>query len=180
MPDPVIIVEYDPRWPFLFEEIRATVAAALGDLVVTVEHVGSTAVPGLAAKPIIDLDVVIPSLSDMPAAIERLATLGYVHQGDLGITGREAFRAPHQDPKHHLYVCPLDSEELRRHRAFREYLLTHPDEATAYGALKKACALRFSDDRSAYVEAKGPFVAEILRRALSIENGKPTGLYDQS
>ncbi len=145
------------------------VTTSLGDLVVTVEHVGSTAVPGLAAKPIIDLDVVIPSRADMPAAIARLATLGYVHQGDLGIAGREAFRAPHEDPKHHLYACPLDSEELRRHRAFRDYLLTHPDEARAYGALKKTCALRFIDDRSAYVEAKGPFVAEILRRALSIE-----------
>ncbi len=169
MPDPVIIVEYDPRWPLLFEKIRATVAAALGDLVVTVEHVGSTAVPGLAAKPIIDLDVVIPSMADMPAAIARLATLGYVHQGDLGITGREAFRAPDREPNHHLYACPVNSEELRRHRAFRDYLLAHPDEARAYGALKKTCALRFSDDRSAYVEAKGPFVAEILRRALSIE-----------
>ena len=169
MPDPVIIVEYDLHWPLLYEQIRATVVAALGDLVLTVEHVGSTAVPGLAAKPIIDLDVVIPSASDIPAAIARLATFGYVYQGDLGIAGREAFRAPPQDPKHHLYVCPFDSEELRRHRAFRDYLLTHPDEVRAYGALKKTCALRFSDDRSAYVEAKGPFVAEILRRALSIE-----------
>src|SRR5262245_23285042 len=90
MPGPVILVDYDPRWPDLCEQLRAAVAEVLGDLVVIVEHVGSTAVPGLAAKPIIDIDVVVPSLADIPEAIRRLAILGYVHRGDLGIPGREA------------------------------------------------------------------------------------------
>jgi GrpB-like predicted nucleotidyltransferase (UPF0157 family) len=85
MRGPLIIVDYDPQWPDLFAELRATVAEALGDLVVTVEHVGSTAVPGLAAKPIIDMDVVVPSVADIPEAIRRLAILGYVHRGDIGI-----------------------------------------------------------------------------------------------
>jgi GrpB-like predicted nucleotidyltransferase (UPF0157 family) len=165
MPGPVIIVDYDPNWAHLFEALRAPVVAALGELVVVVEHVGSTAVPGLAAKPIIDMDVVVPSVSDIPEAIERLAILGYIHRGDLGIAGREAFTSPAGKPRHHLYVCAKGSEELGRHRSFRDYLLGHPDDALAYGALKKAAALRFADDRFAYNEAKTQFVEAVLQRA---------------
>ena len=167
MPEPVIIVDYDLHWPDLFEALRAPVVAVLGDLVIVVEHIGSTAVPGLAAKPIIDMDVVVPSVADIPEAIRRLASLGYVHRGDLGIAGREAFTAPAGKPGHHLYLCALGSEELRRHRSFRDYLLTHPDEARAYEALKKAAALRFADDRAAYNEAKSGFVEAVLQRASS-------------
>jgi GrpB-like predicted nucleotidyltransferase (UPF0157 family) len=167
--EPIIIVDYDPRWPLLFEEIRGSVVAALGDIVVAVEHVGSTAVPGLAAKSIIDLDVVVSSVAEIPKAIRRLSGLGYIHQGDLGIAGREAFTPLAHRPRHHLYVCSVDGEELRRHRLFRDYLLAHPDVAAAYGELKKAFALRFSDDRAAYVGAKSAFVADVLRRAASVE-----------
>ncbi len=167
MPEPVIVVDYDPIWPRVFEELRAPLVAALGDLVVAVEHIGSTAVPGLAAKPVIDLDLVVPSAADIPAAITRLADLGYIHRGDLGIFGREAFRSPSQKPKHHLYACPLDSDELRRHRSFRDYLLTHPEDARDYATLKKAAAHRFRDDRVAYVASKSTFVGAVLRRAAS-------------
>lgn len=167
MPEPVILVDYDRHWPDLFEALRAPVVAVLGDLVIVVEHVGSTAVPGLAAKPIIDMDVVVPSAADIPGAIGRLATLGYVHRGDLGIAGREAFTAPAGTPRHDLYVCAIDSEELRRHRLFRGYLLTHPEEARAYGALKTAAARRFGEDRAAYTEAKTRFVEAVLQRASS-------------
>ncbi len=173
MPGPVLIVDYDPQWPDLFEELRAPVVAALGELAVSVEHVGSTAVPGLAAKPIIDMDVVVPSAADIPEAIRRLAILGYVHRGDLGIPGREAFTSPSEKPRHHLYVCALDSEELHRHRAFRDHLLTHPDDARAYADLKKSAARRFAEDRAAYNEAKTPFVEAVLQRASSGALGEP-------
>src|SRR5512145_273306 len=115
MPDPVVIVDYDPSWPDVFEDLRARLLRALGDLVMAIEHVGSTAVPGLAAKPIIDIDVVIPSVSDLPAAIQRLAEIGYAHRGDLGVPGREAFSQPADLPRHHLYVCTIRSVELLRH-----------------------------------------------------------------
>jgi GrpB-like predicted nucleotidyltransferase (UPF0157 family) len=169
MPGPVIIVDYDPRWPVVFEELRAPVVAALGDLVAVVEHVGSTAVPGLAAKPIIDMDVVVPSVADIPEAIGRLAFLGYVHRGDLGIPGREAFTSPPGKPAHHLYICALGSEELRRHRSFRDYLLTHPDDARAYAELKRAAAVRFGENRVAYTQSKSRFVEAVLQRASSGE-----------
>src|ERR1700728_795636 len=105
MPTTVIVVEYDPSWPALFRFFRERLARALGSVAAAIEHVGSTAVPHLAAKPIIDIDVLLADEADLPAAIDRLANIGCVYQGDLGIPGREAFLAPAQDPPHHLYVC---------------------------------------------------------------------------
>src|ERR1700758_3707621 len=94
MPTPLVIKEYDPQWPVLFEELRVKFSDLLGNMVSAIEHVGSTSVPGLAAKPIIDLDVLLASASYLPETIRRLATLGYKHEGDLGIAGREAFSTP--------------------------------------------------------------------------------------
>src|SRR5579871_1315080 len=135
-----------------------------------IEHVGSTAVPGLAAKPIIDLDVLLFSAGDLPSVIARLASLGYEHRGDLGIAGREAFRAPLNDFRHHLYVCLPAGKEYRRHIAFRDYLRTHPREARAYASLKRDLARQFRDDREAYNQAKSRFVTEILQRSLGPEH----------
>jgi len=98
MAQPIVIVDYDPSWPGQFEMLQCRIAKALGDVAARIEHVGSTAVPGLAAKPIIDLDVLLPSTNDLPAAIDRLASLGYEHQGDLGIPGRVAFTSPPDPP----------------------------------------------------------------------------------
>jgi GrpB-like predicted nucleotidyltransferase (UPF0157 family) len=164
MPDPVVIVAYDPRWPETFHALRQRIVDVLGEVAPSVEHVGSTAVPGLAAKPIIDLDVVV-QLADLPIAIVRLATLGYAHEGERGVPGREAFRWPPGEPRHHLYVCPAGSPELRRHLLFRDYLRTHPEAAAAYAALKRDAAHRFREDRGAYTAAKDPFVEDVLRRA---------------
>src|ERR1700677_1324327 len=125
--DPVLIQDYDPAWPEAFSKLAARVKAALNSLAVTVEHIGSTAVPGLAAKPIIDLDVVLASAADLPEAIRLLATIGYVHEGDLGIPGREAFRSPPGEPRHHLYLLATGAAELRRHLAFRDALRADSD-----------------------------------------------------
>ncbi len=119
MPTPLVITEYDPRWPVLFEELRVKFSELLGDMASAIEHVGSTSVPGLAAKPIIDLDVLLASAACLPETIRRLATLGYEHQGDLGIAGREAFRTPPDLFAHHLYVCLPNYEESRRHILLR-------------------------------------------------------------
>jgi GrpB-like predicted nucleotidyltransferase (UPF0157 family) len=169
----VEVVDYDPAWPVLFAEIEPILRAALGDLVLVVEHVGSTSVPGLAAKPILDIDVVIPSRERLPEAAICLSRLGYLHRGDLGVPDREAFgREDEQTPRdgtgrrwphHHLYVCPRESRELARHLAFRDYLRRHPEEALAYARLKKDLALRFTLQREAYGEGKTEFVERIYR-----------------
>jgi len=168
----VVVVEYDPEWPRVYERIRAVVASALGEVAVAIEHVGSTSLLGLAAKPIIDVDVVVPTVADVAVAIERLATLRYVHRGDLGIPGREAFDRPKDGflstVAHHLYVCAADAAELRRHVAFRNYLRAHPEEAAEYAAVKWEGVRRMPDDRDAYQEFKSPVVRRILERALAM------------
>ena len=160
MANPVIVLDYDPNWPGLFQSLRKRVASALGHMATAIERVGSTAVPDLAAKPIINIDVLLACETMLPAAIERLASLGYIHWGNLGIPEREAFRAPANDAPHHLYVCPPSSAEFQRHMAFRDYLRAHPNDAKIYGDLKIALAGRFREDRSAYDTATGDRYSE--------------------
>lgn len=160
--DAVLIEDYDPAWPNVFSKLAARAMTALGSLAVAVEHIGSTAVRGLAAKPIIDLDVVIAVPSDLAEAIQRLSNLGYVHEGDLGIAGREAFRAPPDMPAHHLYVLSAGADELRRHLAFRDALRANSDLRNSYGALKRSLAEAHRSDRCSYTEAKAAFIASVV------------------
>jgi GrpB-like predicted nucleotidyltransferase (UPF0157 family) len=162
--EPVVVVPYDPAWPAAFEHVRSRVAEALGDLAVGIEHVGSTAVPGLEAKPIVDIDVVIRRAGGLDEVVRRLAQLGYTHLGDLGIVGREAFRATKEMPRHHLYVCASGAVPLQAHLILRDALRDDPALAAQYGALKRELAERYRDDRDAYTEGKSAFITAVLLR----------------
>jgi GrpB-like predicted nucleotidyltransferase (UPF0157 family) len=157
------VVDYDPSWPQTFERLRSRIWTALTDVAISVEHVGSTSVAGLAAKPVIDISIVVPGKSDVQTGISRLATLGYVHRGNLGIEGREAFANPDGLPMHNLYLCPRDSIALANHLAIRDYLRAHPETAREYGELKKRLAERFSYDIDGYIDGKTTMLAEMLR-----------------
>lgn len=160
---PIEVADYDPSWPLLFADIAGRVRAAFAEgPPARIEHVGSTSVPGLPAKPVIDIDVVIPSRADLPEAIARLAALGYAHQGDLGITSRESFKRPPDAPPQNLYVCAADSPELRRHVTFRDYLRAHPNDARRYAELKRDLAARHVTDIDGYVNGKADFIKSIL------------------
>ncbi len=169
---PIIIEDYNDKWGLLFAELHEIYTLHLNDLILAVEHVGSTAVPGLAAKPILDIDIVIESASLLPRVIDKLGELGYVHEGNLGIEGREAFAridsyAPYTHRQavkmdHHLYVCEKDSQELRRHLNFRNMLRRSPQLVDEYARLKKHLAVKFRNDRQAYTEWKSLFVTKVL------------------
>ena len=161
----VLVVDYDPSWPDLFEALRRPVWAAVRDVALAIEHVGSTAVPGLAAKPVIDMDVVVASSNSMSEAIEKLATLGYIHQGNLGIQDREAFESPQELPTHHLYLCPQGSAVLANHLALRDFLRRDPAAAAEYGRIKKQLAARFPADIEGYIAGKTDFILAVLRNA---------------
>lgn len=161
--EPIVVADYDPSWPELFEQLARPVRAALADLDVEVDHVGSTAVPGLAAKPIVDIDVVVPTADAVVTAIERLRGLGYVYQGDKGIPGREAFLWPPGSPRHHLYVVVAGGEPHAAHVAFRDRLRGEPETAARYATLKRELAERHGAERLAYTEAKSDFVESVLR-----------------
>ena len=161
-----MVLPYDPAWKADFAAIRQELASALGGLAIAIEHVGSTSVEGLSAKPCIDIDVVMPDYSVFPQIVERLAAIGYTHEGDLGIPGREAFcytGKPHLR-LHHLYVCPADSEELRRHLVFRDFLRTHPEAVERYSACKEDAARRFPEDIEGYMACKGPCIEALYKR----------------
>jgi GrpB-like predicted nucleotidyltransferase (UPF0157 family) len=161
VPDPVVVVDYDPSWPATFERLRDRALAAFGDLAPDIDHVGATSVVGCAAKPIVDVDVAVASEAQVPVAIERLSTIGYVHRGDLGVPGRQAFASPVGDPPHHLYVVVGGNDAHRRHLALRDHL-RHPADARAYGELKKALAGAYGTDRVGYTEAKSDFIRGLV------------------
>ena len=159
----VIVLPYNAAWAAEFERIKAEIAAALGDLALGIEHVGSTAVVGMSAKPCIDLDVVIKDSSVLDEVVSRLADIGYIHEGDLGIKGREAFKytdKPHL-MAHHLYVCPQDSAELHRHLTFRDFLRSSQQAVAEYSAVKERAAALYPDDIDGYIAYKSPCIAEL-------------------
>jgi len=162
---PVIVVDYDPSWPRTFETLKSRILSVVGSVALGVEHVGSTAVPGLAAKPIIDLDVIVATAADVPIATERLATLGYLPRGNLGIPGREAFASPPGSVAHHMYVCVRSSTALANHLAIRDYLRRNAALAGRYGRLKKQLAEQFPTDRDRYIAGKTDFILAALREA---------------
>lgn len=159
----VIVESYDPQWPGDFEHIRQELSQALGDLALAIHHIGSTSVPDLFAKPIIDIDVEIVSYAVFPRVVARLAEVGYSHEGDLGISKREAFcyEGKSHLRKHHLYVCPSDSEELHRQITFRNYLRSHPEAVKAYGAIKEEAARLFPDSIDDYMVHKSVCIEQL-------------------
>ncbi|MFG3531388.1 GrpB family protein [Streptomyces sp. NPDC047917] len=163
----IVVSDYDPRWPERFEDLRQRLAPHVADLAVSIEHVGSTAVPGCAAKSIIDLDIVVSGEAVMPALIARLTVQGYRPEGDLGIPGREAFQAPPGVPEHHLYGVIAGSKPHLDHVLLRDYLRQWPDEVRRYSALKVALAQQFpvdSEGRAAYSAAKSALVEELIAK----------------
>ena len=168
---PVTLVErYNPDWPNWFATLRARFETKLRGHVVGIEHVGSTSVPGMTAKPIIDLDIVIEE-DQFGKVKSLLAELGYFHQGDLGIPGRDAFDLSDADlkeslPNHHPYVCPETSDELRRHLAFRDFLRQSPEYVRRLSDLKWELALKYENDRQAYMDGKDALCKEIREKAL--------------
>ena len=162
----VLVLPYDEGWKTAFEAIKKELEETIGDLIQGIEHVGSTAVPGLSAKPCIDIDVVIRDYGLFEQVADRLATIGYIHEGNLGIEDREAFRYTHKPHlwKHHLYVCPRCSRELHRHITFRDYLRSNPEAAAKYGAIKETAAKLFPEDMDQYIAYKSPCIEEIYRK----------------
>jgi len=169
----IIVQEYDPIWAKQFKDIKSVIELHLGALIIGIEHVGSTSIPGMAAKPIIDLDIIIDNdRSVLNKVISSLDELGYNHVGDLGITGRDAFKRRNATTpnsatirqwfKHNLYVCTIGSMGLSNHINFRDYLLKHPGKVSEYSELKLRLANMFPYDIDRYIDGKTDFIVEVL------------------
>ncbi len=169
---PIVIEDYSAKWPSDFEMLRLVYATHLNGLVSDIQHVGSTSVPGLSAKPVIDIDLIIEDRKVLDGVIAKLEMLGYEYVGDLGIKDREAFRqkplrssddGPKREwPAHNLYVCLAGSIALQNHLALRGYLRAHPEKAKQYGELKKQLVAVNPYDIDLYIKNKTPFITGIL------------------
>jgi GrpB-like predicted nucleotidyltransferase (UPF0157 family) len=167
--DPAVrIVEYDPAWPGIATAEIARIEAAVGEVAVRIDHVGSTAVPGLAAKPIVDLQLAVADVGARSLYVEPLEGLGYLFAPDPDSPDFHFFGLPAARPRtHHLHVCAAGSDDERRHLALRDYLRAHPDEVVAYAELKRRLVGRAPGDRLAYIKGKDSYVAALELRALA-------------
>lgn len=162
----VEVVPHNPRWRNEFEAEAKHIAAALGENVVTIHHIGSTAIPGIYAKPIIDVLVEVKDITGVDGQSAAMQSLGYEVMGEFGISGRRYFRKNNQDGvrTHHIHVFESGSAEVVRHLAFRDYLIAHPEEAQKYSELKKKLAEEHSQNADGYIDGKDGFIKEIDRR----------------
>lgn len=157
------VCAYNPHWKEQFESLKRQIWPAVSAYANRIEHVGSTAVEGMWAKPIIDLDIVVNSNEALTGVISGLASIGYVHRGNLGIEGREAFMADNPVLKHNLYACMEDCLAFRNHILLRDHLRKHPKDLNKYSEIKRELARKFSDDIDSYVDGKTEFILSILK-----------------
>lgn len=171
MSGPIEIAPYDAAWPGMFDAEAAVLREALGAVALRIDHVGSTAVPGLAAKPVIDIQISVADVNAAAAYRGPLEALGYLFTSDPNFPEYPFFGKPAAYPRtHHIHVCEAGGREERRHLAFREYLRAHPEVAAAYAGLKQQLAPRYQADveadRAAYDGAKTAFIMPIEQQAL--------------
>ena len=163
----VRVADYDPKWPEMFEAEAALVREIIGDNLITIFHIGSTAVPGLKAKPVIDMLPVVRDVEALDGLTREFDAAGYEAMGEFGLTGRRYFRKGGANRTHQLHAYQYDAvHAITRHVAYRDYMRAHAEARTAYGELKASLASRFPDDIGAYCDGKDEFVKEYERRAL--------------
>lgn len=157
----IVLVPHDPRWLSAAAAECERIARACGPAVKGVEHIGSTSVPGLIAKPVLDLMPLIDNFEDGYSCVTPMRALGYWYAGDFGIPGRHLF-VKGSPRTHHAHMLLRTSKEARRHLAVRDTLRARPEMAARYAALKEQLAARFGDDRESYANAKAAFMREIF------------------
>lgn len=162
----IVVVPYDPKWPLQFEAEAAALRLIFGDNLIKLHHIGSTSVPGLAAKPTLDLLGVVKSITLVSETRSSFEALDYKSRGAFGIEGREFFVKGSPNPTHHMHVFEEGSAEIMRHLAFRDYLRTHEEAAQEYAALKMKLAALYRLDPVSYQEGKSDWIKRVERQAL--------------
>jgi len=162
----VKLVAHEKKWKTLYEREEKLLRLAVGEFLISIEHIGSTAIPQIVAKPIIDVIVGVENLTDVEKYLLPLKKIGYEYRGEQGIVGRPFFRkGPEAVSTHHLSVVRFGGEIWRKHLLFRDYLRRHTEAARRYDELKKELAVKFKNNREAYTNGKTEFVADVLRAA---------------
>jgi GrpB-like predicted nucleotidyltransferase (UPF0157 family) len=159
----VIVVPYDPKWPKEFTIASREITTAMGSDLLQIHHIGSTAVPGLCAKPVIDMLAVVADIEALDRSTPQMVNLGYEAMGEFGISGRRYFRRdnPIGDRTHQVHAFEIGSAHIQRHLLFRHYLRTHPEVAVQYGDLKQMLAAAHPRNIEAYMDGKDAFIKDI-------------------
>lgn len=163
--DAIEIHPYDPTWPELFLATARPIRAALGEVAVRIDHIGSTSLPGVAAKPIIDLQISVTGFEPFERILKPMEALGYGWRSDNPELTKRYFREPTGARRTHVHVREAGSWSEQMALLFRDYLRLHPDDCAAYVELKQGLAVQYRDDREAYTDAKDPFIWQILSKA---------------
>lgn len=162
------VTQYNPNWPYLYRQEARQIAAALANEIILLHHIGSTAIPGIQAKPVIDILAEVRDIERVDDYNQALMGLGYDARGENGIPGRRYFnKKTGSTHTHHLHIFQVGNSEIDRHLNFRDYLRAHPEEAQAYSQLKDHLAEKYRHDSVAYTEGKNEFVREIDRKAMA-------------
>lgn len=168
----VVVTEYNEDWKQKFSEEAQKIKDIFGDELIDIHHIGSTSVPGLKAKPIIDIMPVVKDIEKVDSFNDQMEDIGYECMGELGMKGRRYFRKGGDNRTHQVHVFQRDNkEDIDRHLAVRDYLRTHPDYANRYGDLKESLATQFPKNIEAYMDGKDAFVKELEKYALQWSNG---------
>lgn len=171
----VEVVPHNPDWPRQFQEEAQRIAAVLGNEIVIIHHFGSTSIPGIPAKPVIDILVEVRDIGRIDGYNEAMVQMGYEPKGEFGITGRRFFRKEIEGRRtHHVHIYQVGNPEIERHLNFRDYMRVHPTEAAAYGRLKEQLARQFPEDMESYVAGKTDFVCAVERKAKIWRDGQVT------
>lgn len=172
----IIVEDYNLNWPKEFATLRSRIENVIKSWIIDIEHIGSTSIPGLAAKPIIDI-VIVGEQEHFEKIKQGLQQLGYFHAGDLGLSGREVFKIPPELKKefyqHNLYFCNPKADELGRYHAFLSYLRKNPNTLQEYSEIKKLGAQKHPYDIEGYMDYKGEFLAKYLALALTLYGNSP-------
>ena len=165
----VTVVPYGPRWPQAFAAASAEVAGALGANLLDIHHIGSTSIPGMHAKPVIDMLAVVADMAAVDVRDAQMRALGYEPMGEFGIAGRRYFRRNNNagERTHQLHAFEKGSPHVRRHLAFRDFMRAHPEPAAHYTTLKRRLADAHPTDIEAYMDGKDGFIKEMEARALA-------------
>jgi GrpB-like predicted nucleotidyltransferase (UPF0157 family) len=168
LPRRIVVVEYDPAWSLEFEVEGERIYRALGELVVKLHHIGSTAIPGIHAKPIIDFLMEVADIDRLDEKSSAMEELGYEAKGEFGIPGRRYFRKNNASGErtHQVHAFEVESPHIERHLAFRDYMIAHPEEAQEYGKLKQRLARKHPNDIQRYMDGKEPFIKDCQARAI--------------
>jgi len=160
----VEVVSYSPNWKDMYKEESEKIKNVLSDIIIDIHHVGSTAIPGIKAKPVIDILVEVKDIEGVDQHNHKMKELGYEVMGEYGIPKRRFFRKGGNNRTHHIHIFQVGNEEIERHVNFKEYLIAHPDKAREYSKLKEKLVNKYTYDVENYTNSNSDFIKEVDKK----------------